>query len=90
MMPSHSLADALPDARYFPVPGTHMSSVTKPEFGAAIVGLLASSRTFLQTSLGFLAGGGGRRIFRVQRRALDGQGVSAGRRVVGRGHAQGG
>jgi iron complex transport system permease protein len=26
-------------------------------FGAAIVGLLASSRTFLQTSLGFLAGG---------------------------------
>ncbi len=35
------LAQSLPDAIYEPVPGTHMSSVTKPEFGerlAAFVG----------------------------------------------------
>ena len=30
------LAEALPNATYAPVPGTHMSSVTKPEFGAGI------------------------------------------------------
>ncbi|MDQ3077979.1 MAG: alpha/beta hydrolase [Pseudomonadota bacterium] len=35
------LAAALPDARYAPVPGTHMSSVTKPEFGNAILEFLA-------------------------------------------------
>ena len=35
------LAAALPDARYAEVPGTHMSSVTKPELGAAIVQFLA-------------------------------------------------
>ena len=35
------LVEALPNATYAPVPGTHMSSVTKPEFGerlAAFVG----------------------------------------------------
>ena len=31
-----ALAEALPDARYQPIPGTHMSSVTRPEFGGAI------------------------------------------------------
>jgi pimeloyl-ACP methyl ester carboxylesterase len=31
------LAEALPNAKYVTVPGTHMSSVTKPEFGTAIV-----------------------------------------------------
>ncbi|HEX2804459.1 MAG TPA: alpha/beta fold hydrolase [Sphingomicrobium sp.] len=36
------LARALPDAVYREVPGTHMSSVTKPEFGAAIAEFLAS------------------------------------------------
>lgn len=30
------LAELLPDATYVEVPGTHMSSVTKPELGAAI------------------------------------------------------
>lgn len=34
------LAEALPDGRYAEVPGNHMSSVTKPEFGAAIVDFL--------------------------------------------------
>ena len=36
-----ALAEALPDGRYEPIPGTHMSSVTRPEFGeriAAFVG----------------------------------------------------
>ena len=35
------LAAALPDATYVEVPGTHMSSVTKPEFGAVIASFLA-------------------------------------------------
>ncbi len=35
------LAAALPDATYVEVPGTHMSSVTKPEFGAVIANFLA-------------------------------------------------
>ena len=35
------LAEALPDATYVEVPGTHMSSVTKPEFGLAIAEFLA-------------------------------------------------
>ncbi len=35
------LAAALPDARYVEVPGTHMSSVTKPELGEAIAAFLA-------------------------------------------------
>jgi pimeloyl-ACP methyl ester carboxylesterase len=38
---ARELAAALPDATYFPVPGTHMSSVTKPEFGKAIVDFLS-------------------------------------------------
>jgi pimeloyl-ACP methyl ester carboxylesterase len=36
------LADALPNARYAEVPGTHMSSVTQPELGEAIAGFLAA------------------------------------------------
>ena len=35
------LAAALPDATYVAVPGTHMSSVTKPELGAAIAAFVA-------------------------------------------------
>lgn len=35
------LTEALPNAIYAPVPGTHMSSVTKPEFGQAIARFLA-------------------------------------------------
>lgn len=35
-----ALAQRLPDAVYREIPGTHMSSVTKPELGAAIVGFL--------------------------------------------------
>ena len=35
------LAAALPDATYVAVPGTHMSSVTKPALGAAIAAFLA-------------------------------------------------
>lgn len=34
------LAGILPDARYAEVPGNHMNSVTKPEFGAAIAAFL--------------------------------------------------
>lgn len=37
---AEALAQQLPDAIYRAVPGTHMSSVTKPEFGAAIVDFL--------------------------------------------------
>jgi pimeloyl-ACP methyl ester carboxylesterase len=37
------LASALPEAVYREVPGTHMSSVTKPEFGSAIAEFLAAS-----------------------------------------------
>jgi pimeloyl-ACP methyl ester carboxylesterase len=37
------LADALPNARYAAVPGTHMSSVTRPEFGDALVAFLTAS-----------------------------------------------
>ena len=32
--------DALPNATFVEVPGTHMSSVTKPEFGAALAEFL--------------------------------------------------
>jgi pimeloyl-ACP methyl ester carboxylesterase len=35
------LAKALPDATYAPVPGTHMSSVTKPEFGERLAAFVA-------------------------------------------------
>ncbi len=37
-----ALAEALPDGRYAEVPGTHMSSVTRPEFGEAIVRFLSA------------------------------------------------
>lgn len=36
-----ALAEVLPDARFVPVPGNHMSAVTKPELGQAIVDFLA-------------------------------------------------
>ena len=36
------LATALPDAEFHEVPGTHMSSITKPEFGAAIAAFLSA------------------------------------------------
>ena len=37
------LAAALPNARFEEIPGTHMSSVTKPELGDAIARFLASA-----------------------------------------------
>jgi pimeloyl-ACP methyl ester carboxylesterase len=37
-----ALAEALPDAAYAGIPGTHMSSVTKREFGEAIVRFLSA------------------------------------------------
>jgi pimeloyl-ACP methyl ester carboxylesterase len=37
-----ALADALPNATYVEVPGNHMSSVTKPELGAALAAFLAA------------------------------------------------
>ena len=36
------LAAALPDATYQAVPGTHMSSVTKEEFGASLAEWLST------------------------------------------------
>lgn len=36
------LADALPNATYAPVPGTHMSSVTKAEFGERLAEFVAT------------------------------------------------
>jgi pimeloyl-ACP methyl ester carboxylesterase len=36
-----ALVEALPDARFEQVPGTHMSSVTEPALGEAIVGFLS-------------------------------------------------
>ena len=38
---AEELAEALPNAIFKEVPGTHMSSVTKPEFGEAIADFLA-------------------------------------------------
>jgi pimeloyl-ACP methyl ester carboxylesterase len=35
------LVAALPEARYAEVPGTHMSSVTRPQFGEAIAAFLS-------------------------------------------------
>lgn len=40
---AQELAEALPNATYAPVPGTHMSSVTKPDFGEAIARFLGES-----------------------------------------------
>ncbi len=37
------LAEALPSATYAPVPGTHMSSVTKPEFGEVLAGFCGAA-----------------------------------------------
>jgi pimeloyl-ACP methyl ester carboxylesterase len=37
-----ALAEALPDATYAPVPGTHMSSVTRPEFGERLAEFLSA------------------------------------------------
>jgi pimeloyl-ACP methyl ester carboxylesterase len=37
-----ALAEALPNATYAPVPGTHMSSVTRPEFGDRLAQWLAA------------------------------------------------
>jgi pimeloyl-ACP methyl ester carboxylesterase len=37
------LAAALPDGRYSEVPGNHMSSVTRPEFGEAIAQFLSET-----------------------------------------------
>jgi pimeloyl-ACP methyl ester carboxylesterase len=39
---AEDLAALLPDARYIEVPGTHMSSVTKPELGTAIADFLTA------------------------------------------------
>ncbi|OBV11726.1 alpha/beta fold hydrolase [Erythrobacter dokdonensis] len=39
---AEDLAALLPDAHYVEVPGTHMSSVTKPELGEAIADFLAA------------------------------------------------
>lgn len=39
---AEELADALPNAIFREVPGTHMSSVTRPEFGNAIAEFLSS------------------------------------------------
>ena len=38
-----ALAERLPNARYQPVPGTHMSSVTRPEFGDALAAFCAEA-----------------------------------------------
>jgi pimeloyl-ACP methyl ester carboxylesterase len=38
---ARELAEVLPDATYVEIPGTHMSSVTKPELGEAIARFLA-------------------------------------------------
>ncbi len=43
MVRSRPAAKALPNARYQEIPGTHMSSVTKPELGEAIADFLAAA-----------------------------------------------
>ena len=40
--PASELAAALPNARYEEIPGTHMSSVTKPDLGEKIAAFLAA------------------------------------------------
>lgn len=37
---AEELADLLPQGRYFPIPGTHMSAVTKPDLGVALLAAL--------------------------------------------------
>jgi pimeloyl-ACP methyl ester carboxylesterase len=37
-----ALAEALPDARYVAIPGTHMSSVTQREMGDEMVAFLTA------------------------------------------------
>jgi len=37
---AQALAEALPQGRYYPIPGNHMSAVTKPDLGAAMVAFL--------------------------------------------------
>ena len=39
---AEELANVLPNAVFAEVPGTHMSSVTKPEFGEAIANFLSA------------------------------------------------
>ena len=39
---AEELANVLPNARFEEVPGTHMSSVTKPQLGEAIARFLSS------------------------------------------------
>jgi pimeloyl-ACP methyl ester carboxylesterase len=39
---AEKLAAALPNAEYMGIPGTHMSSVTKPEFGSALADFLSA------------------------------------------------
>jgi pimeloyl-ACP methyl ester carboxylesterase len=38
---ARELAEMLPDATYVEIPGTHMTSVTKPELGEAIARFLS-------------------------------------------------
>jgi len=39
---AEELAAALPDGRYAPIPGTHMTCVTRPELAAAIASFLTA------------------------------------------------
>lgn len=39
---AQALAEALPQGHYYPVPGNHMSAVTKPELAAAMVAFLTA------------------------------------------------
>jgi pimeloyl-ACP methyl ester carboxylesterase len=41
---ARELAEMLPDATYVQIPGTHMTSVTKPELGEAIAAFLSAQR----------------------------------------------
>ena len=40
---AEELANVLPNAEFREVPGTHMSSVTKPQFGEAIASFLSAA-----------------------------------------------
>lgn len=39
----HALVEALPNAEFAEIPGTHMSCVTRPELAAAMIGFLAAA-----------------------------------------------